>query len=240
MNASALSRMYHSRIFRSIVVILGLIALTCVGLVAWFVPGFAIREAASSGNLGVIKVLLACNHHLVSTGDAFGQTPLHYAASNGQIKAATLLLANGADVEAKTDLGATPLDMAAGAGNKNMIELLLANHADINGRDRDGFQQSPLFGAVINHHRDMAKLLLTNHADVNAKDKDGTTPLHLAVSAAFYQHDKQMIELLLTNHADVNAKGKEGTPLHMAVEYKMNDVEMNDVVELLRAHGGQE
>lgn len=84
MPTSALSRIYRSRIFGSIVIILGLIMFACVGLAAWFVPGFAIRETAGSDNLGVIRVLLACNHRLVSTGDAFGQTPLHYAAANGQ------------------------------------------------------------------------------------------------------------------------------------------------------------
>jgi len=273
MNASTLRRIFRSRIFRWIFIVLGMIALACVGVVAWFAPGFAIREAASSGNLGVIKVLLACNHHLASAGDSFGQTPLHYAAANDQTAAAALLLANGADVEAKTYLGATPLDTAEGAGSKDMMELLLANHAEIDGRDRDGFQQSPLFNAVLERHRDVAEfliqhhadvnatdyfgrtplvnavnnndkdmveLLLANHADPNAKDKEGTTPLHLAVEVAFYQHGKQIIELLLANHADVNAKGKEGTPLGMAIEYSKHGDGMKDIVDLLRAHGGQE
>jgi ankyrin repeat protein len=273
MNSSTFRRIYRSRIFRWIFIILGLIVLACIVAIAWFAPGFAIREAASSGNLGVIKVLLACNRRLASNGDAFGQTPLHYAAAGGQVEAAKLLFANGADVEAKTYLGSTPLDTAEATENKDMMELLLANHADINGRDHDGFQQSPLFNAVLERHKaaaeflvqhhadvnardyysrtplvnavnnddkDMVELLLANHADPNAKDKEGTTPLHLAVSIAFYQHDKQIIELLLANQADVNAKGKEGTPLGMAIEYSKHGDGMKDVVDLLRAHGGQE
>ena len=273
MDASTLRRIYRSRIVRWIFIIVGLIVLACVAATVWFAPGFAIREAASSGNLAVIKVLLACNHRLVSDADAFGQTSLHYAVAGGQVEAAKFLLANGADVEAKTDLGATPLDTAEGTENKDMMELLLANHADINGRDHDGFQQSPLFNAVLERHKnavefliqhhsdvnapdyygrtplvnavnnddkDMVALLLANHADPNTKDKEGTTPLHLAVAGAFYHHDKEIIELLLANHADVNAKGKEGTPLGMAIEYSKHGDGMNDVVDFLRAHGGQE
>lgn len=269
MKASVVSRVYGSRFFRWILILLGIIALACIGVAAWFAPGFLIRDAADSGNLGIIKVLLACNHRLVSAGDIFRQTPLHFAAASDQVEAAKLLLANGAYVEARTDLGATPLAMAAGAGNKDMIELLLANHADINGRGSNGFQQSVLFDVVLNHRRDMARFLIEHHADVNAPDYFGRTPLYIAVE----NDDKEIAELLLTNHADVNAKDKDGaTPLREAVcgaFYNHDEAmvellltnradvnakdkrgatplhlaveyKMNGIVEMLRMHGGQE
>jgi cytohesin len=232
MNASVLSRIYRSKIFRVAAIVLGLIMLASGALLAWFAPGFAIREAAGSGNLGVIRVLIARNHRLASAGDVFGQTPLHYAAAGGQVEAARLLLANGADVEAKTDLGATPLDTAEGEQNKDMMELLLANHADINGRDHDGFQQSPLFNAVLERHREEAEFLIQHHADVNATDYYGRTPLVNAVN----NNDKDMVELLLANHADPNAKDKEGTtPLHLAVEVAFYHHD-KQIIELLLAN----
>ena len=37
-----------------------------------------------------------------------GRTPLHFAASMGDVQVAELLLAKGADIEAKDKVGATP------------------------------------------------------------------------------------------------------------------------------------
>ena len=47
----------------------------------------------------------------------------------GHILAATLLLKNGANVNANTSVGATPLSMATEKGHARMVELLKANGA---------------------------------------------------------------------------------------------------------------
>jgi ankyrin repeat protein len=58
-----------------------------------------------------------------------------------------LLLANKADVDAKSNGGRTPLHEAAFSGYKDVVELLLANKADVNAKNNDG--QTPLHGAAI-------------------------------------------------------------------------------------------
>ena len=48
---------------------------------------------------------------------------------HGQILAATVLLKNGANVNAKTNDGLTPLSVAQSNGHTRMVELLKANGA---------------------------------------------------------------------------------------------------------------
>ena len=47
----------------------------------------------------------------------------------GQIFAATVLLKNGANVNAKANDGTTPLSLATAQGHARMVELLKANGA---------------------------------------------------------------------------------------------------------------
>jgi hypothetical protein len=169
-------------------------------------------------------------------------TPLHKAARDGDTNEVELLLAHGADVNAKDNYGNTALHLAAANDHKDVAELLLAHGAEVNARDNQGV--TPLHKAVIGHavqiqaktvyvsSADVVEFLLANKADVNIKADNGFTPLHWA---ALYGH-KEVAELLLSHGAEVNAKNNHGdTPLHWAVYDRQSDV-----AELLRQHGGQE
>ena len=74
-------------------------------------------------------------------------TPLHNAAHNGHKEIAELLIAKGANVNAKMDNGFTSLHWAAIApnaheGHKEVAELLIAEGADVNAKDT--FSETPL------------------------------------------------------------------------------------------------
>ncbi len=62
--------------------------------------------------------------------DDLGYTPLHTAASNGRFEIVTMLLDNGAHIQAKTNADATPLHLAAAAGSAQTVKLLMAKKAD--------------------------------------------------------------------------------------------------------------
>ena len=53
--------------------------------------------------------------------DLYGETSLHYAADKGHKEIVELLIANGADVNAKLIYGTTPLDST---NNKKIRDLL--------------------------------------------------------------------------------------------------------------------
>jgi ankyrin repeat protein len=146
---------------------------------------------------------------------------------------AKLLIAQGADVNAKTSEGSTPLHKVANRGWEDMAKLLIAHGADVNAKTNEG--RTPLHYTVLPYYQtQMAKLLIAKGADINAKDNQGSTPLHWVAKYRWGGSGrKQMAELLIAQGADVNAKDKEGkTPLHWAKNSLLKDVE-----EVLKSHG---
>ena len=71
---------------------------------------------------------------------------LHLAALRGDVKMASYLLNNNADIEARSLEGDRALHMAALANHPRMVEFLLANGAEVNVQNIDGL--SPLHRAV--------------------------------------------------------------------------------------------
>ena len=67
-----------------------------------------------------------------------GETHLHHAAKYGRKEVVELLIAKGADVNAKRNNGQTPLHRAAGGGHKEVAELLIDNGADVNSKIEAG------------------------------------------------------------------------------------------------------
>jgi len=150
-----------------------------------------------NGDTVKVQALLLDTPDLAFFRNEIGKMPLHAAAEGGHIDMVNLLLANKADVNAKSNDGNTPLFFAA---NKEVAELLLANHADVNARSNAG--GTPLLAAASAGRVDVVDLLLTKGVDINTKDNNGETSLILAAMSGH----KDVVELLLTNHADVNAE----------------------------------
>ena len=69
---------------------------------------------------------------------------LHEAASRGDHKTITALLADGADLHARDDDGWTPLHIAAWKGHRKAIVTLLDARADLHARSNNGWH--PLHG----------------------------------------------------------------------------------------------
>ena len=87
-------------------------------------PDIDIHTAAMMGNIEAVKQHLAAVADVNTKGGSFGGTPLHIAAIGGQKEIAELLIAKGADVNAKRDDGWTPLMDAAQEGYMEIVELL--------------------------------------------------------------------------------------------------------------------
>jgi uncharacterized protein len=82
--------------------------------------------AAIKGQQDLVTQLLKRDAAVNKTG----WTPLHYAASSGQLTIMKVLLDNYAFIDAQSPNGTTPLMMAAMYGSNEAVKLLLAEGAD--------------------------------------------------------------------------------------------------------------
>ena len=131
---SFFSRFCYSQIFcvaAAVLVVLASCSLTSCGRNR----NGEILDATKSGGLEKVKVLLNNNPDLVFCKDTNSCTPLFLAAIYDHKDVAELLLANKADVNARTKKGQTPLHFVAIADHTDMAELLLGKGADVNAKD---------------------------------------------------------------------------------------------------------
>ncbi len=174
-----------------------------------FTPN-AVVEAVERGDTQTVRHYLDLGINANSRVN--NQNLLHFAGSK---EVAELLIAKGADVNAKGGCGWTPLHIAAVYDRIKVAQTLIAKGADINAwTGSQYFNRTPLFFAGS---PEMAKLLIAKGADVNAKNKNGMTPLHTARS-------KAIAKILLAAGAKINIKednarnGKGTTLLHNAAK----------------------
>ncbi|QQK46177.1 Ankyrin repeat-containing protein, putative [Penicillium digitatum] len=96
-----------------------------------------------------------------------GNTPLHQAASYGQLPIVRLLLARGADRRSVNTLGKTPLHLAAELGDLEMVQTLSNDRSVINMQDKSG--STALHLAAMAGHHGVVQILLDGGADIEAR-----------------------------------------------------------------------
>ena len=140
-------------------------------------PDISIHQAAKGGNIEAVK------QHLNDGADVelkcvnCGGTVLGHAAFGGHKEIAELLIAKGADVNAKDSARWTPLLHAADEGHKEVAELLIAKGADVNAKMLDG--RTPLDWAVFfrNEFRTQETIdLLRKHGGKTGKELEALMP----------------------------------------------------------------
>jgi ankyrin repeat protein len=132
------------------------------------------------------------------------------------------LLAQGADVNARTTSGWTPLHVAAAGGSGEpqalaIVKLLLEKGADVNAQTT-AYGLTPLHLATLTGMPEVAEALLAKGATVEARVRWwNETPLHIASWSGWYDQAK-MCDVLLAHGADIEAKTSiyNETPLFFA------------------------
>lgn len=170
-------------------------------------------------------------------------SPLHYAAWQGEYETSKFLIANGANINAKSYSDNTPLHYAAGKENRchgggnlseghfQTVKLLINHGAEID--PRNGRGETPLQNAAECDALDIARLLIAHGANVNNRSNQYSVLETARRDIAF---------LLINSGAKVDTfeKYTGDSPLTLAIENQ--DMELVEVilqrgVDLNRRHG---
>jgi ankyrin repeat protein len=132
-----------------------------------------LHHCAETGLTTSVKRLLSIRNINVNLkDDETGATPLRYAAANGHVEIARLLLQNGAEVNARSIPGYTPLHWAAYKGHVDIIHLLVENGADLEAQSNS--RSRALHHATSNGEFPFVKELISRyHVDINARRNEG-------------------------------------------------------------------
>jgi hypothetical protein len=120
----------------------------------------ALHSAAGNGNVALLKSLLkrgSPDSRDPDLRDKDGRTPLMDAVAAGQLGSVRVLLAAGANVNARANDGRTPLIEAAVQRRPKSAQLLIAAHADLNYEQRGW--GTALEAAERTGHNDIAAML---------------------------------------------------------------------------------
>ena len=133
----------------------------------------------------------------VSNGDvnmqnSDGDTPLHYAAGEGNLEVTQYLVDNGANIEAANKWGNTPILAAVIGGHMKTTVYLVEMGADLKVTNEWGI--TPLISAASYGTVEIVKLLIANGADIEAKSSDGDTALIWASRRGHVSTVKYLIE----------------------------------------------
>ncbi len=147
-----------------------------------------------------------------NTRDANHRTPVHVAASVGDVTAIEMLVRANADIESVDTSGQTPLIVAIRNGNSKAANVLMRHGVNTNARDTYGW--TALFVAVFRGDEKVIAKLIENGADVSA-EKDGWQLLHYATASL----SASTIKLIASHSDSIDIRSSAGlTPLHLTAE----------------------
>jgi uncharacterized protein len=166
-------------------------------------------------------------------------TPLMFAAREGDLESARMLVAAGADINVRGGDGKDALGLAVFNGGYDVASFLIDNKANVNQADAQRF--TPLFWAVDRRNMETApnfpwvvtadplpliKKLLDAGADVNflvnntprARMRDGSPRIVFATALmrASFSGDIELVKLLLSHGADPKIVSKDYETMLMA------------------------
>ena len=170
------------------------------------------------GHIDVVKYFVekqVCNP---MAKNCFGETPLHFACSNGHLEISRYLIKNkSCSPLCDSVRGSTPLHYASQNGHLEIVKYLISEE-NCKSSCKNCKSETPLHYASHNGHLEIITYLIENTNDSHEpwfeKNIDGNTPLHFACSNGHLNVVKYLIEEKNCNPSSEN--NERWTPLHFA------------------------
>ncbi len=138
----------------------------------------ALMFAAINQDLPLVKALIAKDAEV----NKKGWTPLHYAATSGDVDIINVLLDESAYVDAASPNGTTPLMMAARGDKVDAVNALLRGGADSTLKNQLGLSAADF--AKMNHNTDLAAALEASANELRTRRAQQSTGASAATPAS--------------------------------------------------------
>ena len=157
--------------------------------------------------------------------DKIGNSPIHFAAMEGNITRITELKEAGADISALSCFKKTPMHSAAWHGHASVIEVLTEAGASVSTQDMLGY--SPLHWAALRGHVDALTALIKAGANLEAHTQTEETALDLGTR----HRNSKLMELLRTASWQRTTRLERWVELHRAAA-DGNDDQIKSLLKL--------
>lgn len=175
--------------------------------------GTPLHDAAWSGDIGILTLLLDRKADVNAKHREAGSTPLHYAIITNHRDAVELLISRGADVNAAPASGSTPLHLAANRGYLDIAQLLVAKGAVLDQADSSG--ATALDEASWKGQLDMVAWLLSR----------GAKPSPRTLLEAAQKGHGNVVGALLDAGVPIQSRNSDNeTALDLALRFRRRDV----------------
>lgn len=179
----------------------------------------------------------------LSRRNSSGRSPLHAAASSGDVQVAKLLLEAAASANARSNNDETPLHHAVQVGSASAAAALLEARAEVD-VPRLEDDHTPLHLAILSGRASIIPILVEHGATLSSSTsrRDGMSPMHMAaMHEATTQRQEgavSVISALAEARAELEARSRTGlTPLHVVLgQYPQVAPRRSTALRLLLQH----
>ena len=146
--------------------------------------------------------------------DEKGNSALHYACDEGNLKIAEILLKANSDPNLKNYENETPLHFSANRGYFDISKLLIENDALLNVFDNK--KNSPLHFVCKNNNIELVKYFLTKLPEADVKNEDNKTPIDLT--------NNKEIKKIIKNYLKTKENSYHKIKIHQTSDSKMKNM----------------
>lgn len=153
----------------------------------------AIYRSSMDGDAKSLLSLIGTNVSRLHTDTPFG-TPLHIAASRGDLGLVRTLVELGAEIDRRGGtFDGAPINSAASNGHLSVVQYLIEQKADL---DTSSPERNPLFGAILNGSVEIVEILLSAGIDTTVRYTGESMKNMGAIEFAIERGQKEIAAIL--------------------------------------------